>query len=210
MPSAAESTRQTKYERRDERRDQILESTWKLIARDGLGATSMRTLAAEAGYANGALAYYFSGKDELLRAAFEYVLEQTRRRIAAATRELRGLAALRAFCAEMLPDDELKLLEARVVVPFWSAALTDRPFAELHERAVVEFRKDLRKYLAQAVTLREIPKAATPRRHVEAAETLLTILHGVQVLGVLSPARHTKAMMWTMVDDFVRQLQRGF
>jgi AcrR family transcriptional regulator len=194
-------------DKKDARRDLILESTWKLIARDGLGATSMRSLAAEAGYANGALAYYFQGKDELLRAAFEYVLEQTKSRISAATRELRGLAALRAFCAEMLPIDELKVLEARVVVPFWSSALTDRSFAALHEAALVSFRKALRKYLTQAVSLREMPPPSAPKQHAQAAETLLSILHGAQVLGVLSPERHTKAVMWAMVEDFVRQLE---
>lgn len=155
----------------------------------------------------GALAYYFQGKDELLRAAFECVLAQTSSRITTATRELRGLAALRAFCAEMLPIDELRVLEARVVVPFWSSALTDRSFAELHEQALAGFRKALRKYLSQAVSLREIPPPNTPKQHTQAAETLLSILHGAQVLGVLSPERHTKAVIWAMVEDFVRQLE---
>lgn len=194
---------------KDERRDQILESTWKLIARDGLAATNMRSLAAEAGYANGALAYYFAGKDELLEAAFEYVLEQTLARIAKATHELRGLAALRAFCKEMLPEDELKVLEARVVLPFWSSALTHAGFAELHERGLTAFRASLRKYLTQAVTLKEIPAPRSKTQHTTAAETLLTILTGVQVLGVLSPKQHNKTMMWTMVDGFIGTLKRN-
>jgi AcrR family transcriptional regulator len=198
-------TRQTK----DERRDKILEATWKLIARDGLGATSMRSLAAEAGYANGALAYYFEGKDELLQAAFEYVLDQTRQRIAAATRELRGLAALRAFCAEFIPDDEVKVLEARVVLPFWSSALTHAGFADLHEEALSSFRRHLRKCLSQAVTLGEIPAANTPNAHQLEAETLMTILTGFQVLGVLSPKQHSKAMMWNMVESFIARLAAG-
>lgn len=192
-----------------ERREQILESTWQLIARDGLAATNMRGLAAEAGYANGALAYYFDGKDDLLQAAFEYVLQQTLARIADATRELRGLSALRAFCGEMLPQDELKILEARVVLPFWSSALTDAGFAELHERGLSSFRASLRKYLTQAVTLKEIPPPTSKQQHATAAETLLTIVTGVQVLGVLSPKQHTKTMMWTMVDDFIESLKRA-
>lgn len=192
---------------KDERREKILESTWKLIARDGLGATNMRSLAAEAGYANGALAYYFEGKEDLLRAAFEYVLNQTRQRIAAATHGLRGLAALRVFCAEMLPDDDLKVLEARVVLPFWSSALTDAGFAALHERALLSFRRHLRKCLSQAAASKEIPAPRNKAQHVASAEALLTILTGVQVLGALSPKQHNKAMMWTIVDNFVQQLK---
>jgi AcrR family transcriptional regulator len=192
---------------KDERRTKILESTWKLIARDGLGATNMRALASEAGYANGALAYYFENKDDLLRAAFEHVLQQTLRRVAEATRELQGLAALRVFCAEMLPDDELKVLEARVVLPFWSSALTHAGFAELHEEALAEFRKHIRKCLSQAVKLGEIPAPSRPRQHIEATEMLLTILTGVQVLGVLSAKQHNASVMWTMVDDFIAGLR---
>lgn len=188
------------------RRKRILESTWKLIARDGLGATSMRALAAEAGYANGALAYYFDGKDDLLRAAFEYVLEQTTQRVKAKTREQRGLSALRAFCAEMLPCDELKLLEARVVVPFWSAAMTEPAFAELHERATATCRKYIRRCLSEAVGLREIPAPRRARQHVEAAEMLISIITAAQVLGVLTPNQHTPAMMWRLVDDLFERL----
>lgn len=194
---------------KDERRDQILESTWKLIARDGLAASNMRSLAAEAGYANGALAYYFDGKDDLLEAVFEYVLSQTLARIAEATRELRGLAALRAFCGEMLPDNQLKVLEARVVLPFWSSALTHPGFAEQHERGLTAFRSSIRKYLTQAVTLHEIPPPSNKAQHTTASETLLTILTGVQVLGVLSPKQHSKTMMWTMVDEFIEKLKRA-
>jgi AcrR family transcriptional regulator len=203
VPLPSRVTRATK----DERRDKILEATWKLIARDGLGATSMRSLAAEAGYANGALAYYFEGKDELLQAAFEYVLEQTHARIAAATRDLRGLAALRAFCKEMMPDNELKTLEARVVVPFWSAAFTHAGFADLHEQALTSFRRALRKCLSQAVALGEIPAPKKPSEHAQAAESLLTMLHGMQVLGVLSPKQHNANIMWAMVEDFIAHMK---
>ena len=196
----------TKRQTKDVRRDRILESTWKLIARDGLGATSMRALAAEAGYANGALAYYFEGKEDLLRAAFEYVLDQTTARIAAATRDQRGLTALRSFCAEMLPDDELKLLEARVVMPFWSSALTEPAFAALHERALASCRKYILRCLREAVTLREISSPRSSHQHEEAAEMLMSILTGAQVLGVLTPASHTPAMMWKIVDEFLARL----
>src|SRR4029079_1979703 len=96
----------TRDAKRQERRQRILAKTWRLIAREGMQAASMRALAEEAGYANGALAYYFSGKDDLIRAAFEYVLGQTAARIARACAGLTGLAALEKFCEEMLPLDE--------------------------------------------------------------------------------------------------------
>jgi AcrR family transcriptional regulator len=98
----------TQQEKRAQRREQIIALTWRLIAREGLRAASMRAIAAEAGYANGALAYYFAGKDDLVRAAFEYVLAQTAARIARVTAGLTGLWALEKFCDEVIPHDEEK------------------------------------------------------------------------------------------------------
>ena len=190
----------------DERRERILECTWKLIARDGIAATNMRALAAEAGYANGALAYYFAGKDDLILAAYDYVVRQTDLRIAVTTRGLRGLAALRAFCAELVPDNELKILEARVVLPFWSTALNHDGFAEVYKRGMESWRKQMTRYLSEAVAIGEIPPPSRAHQHKEAVETLLSILSGMQSLATLSPDQHTPSMMWTMIDAFLQSL----
>ena len=191
---------------RDRRREEILESTWKLIAKKGLAGTNMRALAAEAGYANGALAYYFAGKEALLRAAFDYVQQQTMTRVRAASQGLKGLAALRAFTAEMVPDDELKRLEARVVVPFWASALTERSFARLHERALTTFRREIQRCLREAVRLREIAAPTRAGQTAEQAEALLSILMGVQVMAVLSPTQHDARMTRKVVENFIRRL----
>jgi len=88
------------------------------------GAT-MREIAEEAGFANGALKPYFPTKDLLLTSAFGHVFNRTNQRIATMTDGLSGVAALRAFCAEVLPLDEERVNEARIVIPFWQKALND-------------------------------------------------------------------------------------
>lgn len=191
---------------KDRRRQEILDSTWKLIAKRGLDGTNMRALAAEAGYANGALAYYFPGKEALLRAAFEYVQQQTMARVRSAAKAQKGLAALRAFAAEMMPDDELKRLEARVVMPFWTSALTQSSFAALHERALSTFRGEIRRCLRQAVQLREIAAPTRPGQHTEQAEALLSLLMGIQVMAVLSPKQHGARMTRRVVEGFIGNL----
>ncbi|HEX6239349.1 MAG TPA: TetR/AcrR family transcriptional regulator, partial [Polyangiales bacterium] len=188
---------------KDQRRREILDSTWKSIAKRGLTGTNMRALAAEAGYANGALAYYFAGKDELLEATFDHVQKQTMARVRRAARGLKGIAALRAFAAEMMPDDALKRLEARVVVPFWASAITQRSFAALHERALVTFRGEIRRCLREAVRLREIPPPTRTGQQREQAETLLAALMGIQVLAVLSPKQHDARMTRQVVEGFI-------
>jgi AcrR family transcriptional regulator len=177
-----------------------------LIARDGLAASNMRALAAEAGYANGALAYYFDSKEELLHAAYEYVSRQTMKRITAATLNLRGIEALRAFCAEIVPDSALKLLEARVVVPFWSTALTDASFAETFERDMRSWRKQMLAHLAEAVKGGEIPRPVDRGAHRAAVEELVSMLSGMQVLAVLTPTQHSPRMMRALVEAALQRL----
>lgn len=190
----------------DERREQILEATWKLIARRGLRAANMRAIAAEAGYANGALTYYFKGKDDLIRAAYEYVVAQTITRIREATAGLQGLAALRAFSVEVLPSDNVKLLEARIVIPFWELAIHERRFAKLFKEGMDVWRLEIGEHLRQAARLGEIARQSTRGRAI-AVEQLLSILMGAQVLGLLSAEVHTAPMQRLTIERFFASLR---
>lgn len=195
-------------DRRARRRQEILGVTWRLIAREGLKAANMRSIAAAAGYANGALAYYFTGKDDLLRAAFTHVFERTEGRIAQATRGARGLAAIRIMCREILPEDEDKLLEARIVLPFWAEAAQDPACAELHARSMALWRRKLRKHLLEASRLGELP--ALPKKQATlVVEQLLTMLMGAQVMGVLLPAQNGPRVLHAMSERFLSGLADG-
>lgn len=57
------------------RRAEIIEGTAAYILRQGLGALSLRPLAAELGTSDRMLLHYFNGKDELVAAALERCLE---------------------------------------------------------------------------------------------------------------------------------------
>jgi AcrR family transcriptional regulator len=184
------------------KREEILGVAWRLIAREGLRAANMRNIAAAAGYANGALAYYFSGKEDLLRAAFTHVFERTERRIAEATQGARGLTAIRLTCREILPEDEDKLLEARIVLPFWAEAAQDQACADLHERSIQVWRVKLRRHLREAAQLREVRDLGSKEAAI-AVEQLLTMLMGAQVMGVLVPTVNGPHMLHAMIDRFL-------
>jgi AcrR family transcriptional regulator len=192
--------------KRAQRRQRILSLTWRLIAREGLRAANMRAIAAEAGYANGALAYYFSGKEDLIRAAYEYVLAQTAARIARATHGLAGLSALEKFCDEVLPLDEEKLLEARIVLPFWESAQREPALSQLHEEGMRAWRAQMRRHVREAQRLGEIGKTSDRQTAVQ-AEALLAILTGAQILAVLSGEVHTTAMQKAILRGFLDSLR---
>ena len=120
---------------------------YRLISRRGLDGATLREVAADAGYANGAIKPYFPTKSALLQATYRHVFERTNARSAAATQALAGLAALRAFCLEVLPLDVERLDEARVVIAFWQLALQEPEQAEVNDAAMFHWRSNIRSWL---------------------------------------------------------------
>lgn len=187
----------------DQRRVELIEATYRTIARTGWESATMAGIAAEAGYANGALKPYFATKDELLTAAFDHIYVQTGRRMAAATEGKRGLAALRAYCLEILPLDDVTLDEARIVIPFWQKALTSPPLADRHERAMQVWRRQLRGYLAQA---RDEDEVRSPMSDDHVVGLLLNALLGAQITATLIPGVETPETLTAQLDGFLALL----
>ncbi|WP_394216374.1 TetR/AcrR family transcriptional regulator [Brachybacterium vulturis] len=175
-----------------ERREQLVEATWRIIARNGLPGATMRQIAAEAGFANGALKPYFATKAALIEATYFHVFERTNRRVGVAARGLRGLAALEAFGREVLPLDEERLDEARVVISFWQQAAHDRHAAELNNLSMDEWRRALTGWLEQA---RESGDLGTRVEIPATADALLNFMLGTQITAVLDPSGMTSAVL---------------
>ncbi|PZF90646.1 TetR/AcrR family transcriptional regulator [Micromonospora deserti] len=189
----------------DQRRVEIIEAAWRTIARTGWDSATMAAIAAEAGFANGALKPYFATKDDLLAAAFDHIYVQTGRRMVAATAGKHGLAALRAYCREILPLDETTRDEARVVLPFWHKALTTAHLAARHERAMREWRTQLQRHLSEA---RDAGEVRTPIPDEDIVGHLLTALLGAQITATLMPDLETAQTLTTQLDAFL-ELLRG-
>lgn len=168
----------------DQRRREIVEVTWKFIAREGIEKLNLRDLAAAAGYSNGAFKPYFPTRDALLAATFSYVAEATDARIARSTRGLEGLAAIAGFCREVLPLDELRRNEARIAVHFWHLALADRALAAVNARTMDRWRSQLDQWLAQLLGAEHLK--ARPAR-----DSLINFLMGTQAGSVLDEAVNT-------------------
>lgn len=109
------------------RRTAIAESVWRLMARGGIEAVSMRHVAADAGMSLGQVQHYFTGKDELLSFAYELVTE----RVAARTsmrddpvtdEEPEPRDIIRNALVELLPLDEQRTREAHVAIAYLARA----------------------------------------------------------------------------------------
>jgi len=109
------------------RRHTITESVWRLMARGGIEAVTMRHVAADAGMSLGQLQHYFATKDELLVFAYEMVTDRVAARVslrdAPLTDEEPGPRdTVHDALVEMLPLDEQRTLEAHVWFAFVARA----------------------------------------------------------------------------------------
>lgn len=73
-------------------RARLLDATDRCLARDGVAATSVASIAEEAGVSRQTVYRYFEGKDDLARHAVKRAAEEVRRDIGAALRSLRDPA----------------------------------------------------------------------------------------------------------------------
>lgn len=169
----------------EERRRAIIETTWRLIAEEGIEHTSMRDIARECGYAApGVLTHYFPNKDALLLACYRLICQNTDERIAAATRGRRGLDALRGLCLEIIPANPLTVVEARVAVAFWQRAQTEIALRTVGQKALLDWRGLMLGFLAQAEHDGDAGDLAGPDA---IADELLNIMMGLHITSMLDP-----------------------
>ncbi|MDR7231474.1 AcrR family transcriptional regulator [Caulobacter sp. BE264] len=148
MSARAAFTRETP----DVRRHALVAAAEAVLAREGVGGTSVRTICAEAGVSPGLLRHYFEGVDELIAAAYEAVSQRIDTALDAALEgagedpRARLLAYLGASFAAPVLDE--RLLAAWV--GFWSLVKTKPRMAAIHAASYADFRTRLEVLLAKA------------------------------------------------------------
>lgn len=103
----------------NQRRTQIARAFQRLLAAEGFAAVSFSRLAAEAGVSVGLIQHYFSGKDVLLRFAYEDAVSRLGERVRARVRdgESAGLPIAEVLLdslVELLPLDRERAVEYHV------------------------------------------------------------------------------------------------
>lgn len=163
------------------RRTAIAESVWRLMARGGSEAVTMRHVAADAGMSLGQLQHYFATKDQLVSFAYELVTERVADRVSmrddpATEEEPEPRDVVRNALVEMLPLDDQRTLEAHVAVAFLAraavapelAAQLRKTHADLLDLIVDQLRRGQHRGI--------VPVDLDPVRE---ARTLLAVLDGL-------------------------------
>ena len=181
----------------EERRDEILAATWRVIARDGIAKATIRAIAREAHCSAGILAHYFDDKADILGSALMLSHRRVAARMEAEAAGRTGLDALRVVMLEALPLDDERDLEAQIEISFWGRALGNPELRTVQNAEFDRFARRLRAHLAEARELGEL------RDGVDldvAAHQLLVLIDGLSAQRVLYPGRVTAGRQRRMLD----------
>lgn len=185
------------------RREELVEATWRVIARAGMAGATMREIAREAGVSTGILAHYFTDKADLLGFALRLSHRRVYERIHARTQRLIGLAALHTIMLEALPLDQERLLEAQIEMNFLSAAFGNESLRELQNREFERFWDELHHRVSEAQTLGEI---STTFDADWITHQLIILVEGISLEAVLYPARVHPDRQREILERFLEQV----
>jgi len=190
-----------------ERRAEIVSALWRVVQRDGMAGTSVRTVAAEAGVSPGSLRHYFATQDELLRLAVESMSQDVAVRVqdrlaglGGTTGAEGGLSAghldlLAGVLAEVTPLDSRRRAQFEVWLELVMLARTSPDL----RRLAVTAHRDIRSICLSVVmvtagdrrSLAAAYRDPVIRRHTDALHALLDglCLHLALYPGETSAAR---------------------
>jgi AcrR family transcriptional regulator len=188
----------------DERRDEILSATWRVIARDGITGATIRAIAREANCSRGILGHYFDGKADILGSALVLSHRRVGDRMARAAAGLTGLEALRAVMLEALPLDERRDLEAQIEISFWGRALGNARLRELQHSEFDRLCARLRGNLQEAAEQGQLASGCDPGL---ATHQLVVLIDGLSAQRVLYPDRVTPQRQTEMLDRLLSSFQ---
>jgi AcrR family transcriptional regulator len=185
----------------EERRRELTDAAARLIAKSGIGALSLRAVAAEAGWSTGALTHYFPGKSDLLLATLTASLD---RRRAQRKRPDGGDVwdELRAGLAAVLPLDDDSRRHWMVTVAFCAEAAADVDLARAQRDA---YRHHLR-------NVADLVGRAAPGADdlaVSRAEWLIALTDGVALQALFDPASWPAGRQMQTLDAALRAMGPG-
>ena len=114
---------------------EVAEAAWRVLSTRGVGALSVRTVAAEAGLATGSLRRAFPTQEALLVFSLELVARRVRERIGELDLAAPPPAPQTAVLRELLPLDDERRLEMEVFLHLGSLALGGGALREVYDTA---------------------------------------------------------------------------
>jgi AcrR family transcriptional regulator len=185
------------------RRRELADAACRVIARNGLGGTTLAHVADESGWSIGSIRYYFPNKDELVASALWRVGERVDDRIRRRTGVGMTMSDLRIAATELLPLDDERREDALVHLAFLAQAAVAPELSDAAEGAARRLQEPLASRIAHLVRSGELPAGLDAE---DAAARLRVLLDGLRVQLVTTPRQTTAEWALLVLDDFLDAL----
>ncbi|CDO29594.1 TetR family transcriptional regulator [Mycolicibacterium vulneris] len=184
------------------RQGEVVDAAIRVIARDGLSAASLRSIAREIGYTTGVVMHYFKDKQELLVAAAQAVFDPFDALLAGVTPD--GFDGLRRLCVVPLPTTPANEALWRIYAQALASAETEPAFA-----ATVRSRYGAIRARVQAL-LAEGQREGYLRNDFDPAaqcDILCALIDGLALHAISEPGRFPPGRMEALVTQELEKLR---
>ena len=122
-----------RYVDHEARRRFMAETAARVVGEHGLDALTFRNVARAAGSSTTVLTHYFADKHDLMLSTYEFVAARQAERLEL-VKQRRG--SLYDFLLALLPIDDIRRTEWRLLTCYWGLAISDPRLAEAQARHV--------------------------------------------------------------------------
>lgn len=191
---------------RDQRRSEISQAILRVMAQVGVNSTTIRGIAREGGFSSGALAHYFTNKEEMINFAFGEVADTIFKRIEERLPlAVSALDKLTVLIEELLPHGDNDL-DSMLAIAFWATALHDQTLAvQFHDRYEI-WRDHLRGCIVLAVQNQEIP---APAQIEDEVDLIVAATDGLLVAWTLDPARFSASRKQRLIKRIIAGVRQS-
>lgn len=165
-----------------ERGRRVADAFVRVVRREGLGAASVRAVAAEAGLSPGALRHYFDSQSGLVAYVFESLTAAAVPRIVAALDAADDLESLAVAVEQVIPLDDARVAEYEA----WFALVNEARTSAALQPLSVQAHRDIRR-LCRTVVERLQPPGGPSAGRDEAAGDLHALIDGLALHLTLYP-----------------------
>jgi TetR/AcrR family transcriptional repressor of bet genes len=182
----------------EERRRELVEASWDVIANSGIEGVTMRSVATAAGCTTGRISHYFSGREGLLTSALKIAHEDAEvRMMKIVASDLSPKEKLVKVAFEGLPLDANRLREWKVWIVFWAAAASSQQLAEQNKSRYREWR---------GLVTRLLTELSSEAQLTMRVEEILSLIDGLGLRVSLNPTAESRRMAREVISLWVARL----
>ncbi len=187
----------------EERRQQILEATWHVIAVSGFRSLRLSDVAKRAGVSSGMIHYYFDTKHDLLKAAFERYYEHSMQRRQWVMETGKGpLELLKLIVESYVPVEDETMEGWHVWSELWVEGLQEPDLQQLNE----DFYGQWRRLVAGIIRDGQDAGVIRDGSATELANMLIAMMDGLAIQVLLGSRSMTAERMRTTCLAFIDEM----